>query len=194
MSSSDNSASFSVIYRRLFGYTLYYWQVFLISIIGMVLVAVSQPAFAALMEPILNGGFIEKDPEVIRMVPYMVIGVFLVRAISGFISDYGMAWIGRQIIRQMRDEMFNKILLLPNYYYDINSTGSTISKFTFDVEQLSEAVTTAITITIRDTLMIVSLIGWMFYLSPRLAAVFLVLGPIIAFMISLVSKRFRKIS
>jgi len=194
MSSSENSTKFSVIYRRLLSYTFGYWQVFLISIIGMILVAISQPAFAALMEPILNGGFIEKDPEVIRMVPFMVIGVFLVRAISGFISDYGMAWIGRQIIRQMRDEMFNKLLLLPNYFYDINSTGSTISRFTFDVEQLAEAVTTAITIIIRDALMIVSLIGWMFYLSPKLAIVFLVLGPVIAFMISLVSTRFRKIS
>jgi len=194
MSSSENSTKFNVIYRRLLSYTFCHWRVFLISIIGMILVAISQPAFAALMEPILNGGFIEKDPEVIRMVPFMVIGVFLVRAISGFISDYGMAWIGRQIIRQMRDEMFNKLLLLPNYFYDINSTGSTISRFTFDVEQLAEAVTTAITIIIRDALMIVSLIGWMFYLSPKLAVVFLVLGPIIAFMISLVSTRFRKIS
>jgi ATP-binding cassette, subfamily B, bacterial MsbA len=194
MSSSENSAKFSVIYRRLLNYTFGHWQVFIISVIAMILVAISQPAFAALMEPILNGGFIEKDPEVIRMVPFMVIGVFLVRAVSGFVSDYGMAWIGRQIICQMRDEMFNKLLLLPNHYYDLNSTGNTISKFTFDVEQLAEAVTTAVTIIIRDALMIVSLIGWMFYLSPRLAVVFLVLGPVIAFMISLVSKRFRKIS
>ena len=194
MSSSENSTKFSVIYRRLLSYTFGYWQVFLISIIGMILVAISQPAFAALMEPILNGGFIKKDPEVIRMVPFMVVGVFLVRAISGFVSDYSMAWIGRQIIRQLRDEMFNKLLLLPNNYYDINATGNTISKFTFDVEQLAQAVTTAITIIIRDALMIVSLIGWMFYLSPRLAVVFIVLGPVIAFLISLVSKRFRKIS
>jgi len=194
MPSSENPTKFSVIYRRLLSYTFAHWKVFLISIIGMILVAISQPAFAALMEPILNGGFIEKDPEVIRLVPFMVIGVFLVRAISGFVSDYSMAWIGRQIIRQLRDEMFNKLLLLPNYYYDMNATGNTISKFTFDVEQLAQAVTTAITIIIRDALMIISLIGWMFYLSPRLAIVFIVLGPVIAFLISLVSKRFRKIS
>lgn len=194
MSTTENSAKFSVIYRRLLSYTFGYWKVFLISVLGMILVAASQPAFAALMEPILNGGFIEKDPEIIRMVPFMVIGVFMVRSISGFVSDYGMAWIGRQIIRQLRDEMFNKLLLLPNYFYDFNSTGSTISRFTFDVEQLAEAVTTAITIIIRDALMIVSLIGWMFYLSPKLAIVFIVLGPVIAFMIALVSTRFRKIS
>ena len=194
MSSPESTTHFSIVYRRLLGYTFNHWQVFLVSIIGMVLVAISQPAFAALMEPILNGGFIEKDPEIIRLVPFMVIGVFLVRSISGFVSDYGMSWIGRQIICQMRDEMFNKILLLPSHYYDLNSTGAIISRFTFDVEQLAEAVTSAVTIMIRDVLMIISLIGWMFYLSPRLAAVFIVLGPVIAFIISLVSKRFRKVS
>jgi subfamily B ATP-binding cassette protein MsbA len=194
MSSPETPIKFSIIYSRLLRYALAYWQVFIIAVIGMVLVALSQPAFAALMEPILNGGFIEKDPEVIRLVPIMVIGVFLVRAIAGFISDYGMAWIGRQIIRQLRDEMFNKLLLLPNYYYDLNLTGNTISRFTFDVEQLAQAVTTAITIIIRDVLMIVSLIGWMFYLSPKLAVVFLLLGPVIALLISMVSGRFRKIS
>ena len=194
MSSSEKTTKFSVIYRRLLAYTFTHWKVFAIAVIGMILVALSQPAFAALMEPILNGGFIEKDPEVIRRVPFMVMGVFFVRATSGFISDYSMAWIGRQIIRQLRDEMFNKLLLLPNYFYDLNSTGNTISKFTFDVEQLAQAVTTAITIIIRDALMIISLVGWMFYLSPKLAAVFLVLAPIIALLISLVSKKFRKIS
>jgi len=194
MSSSDESSQFKIIYRRLLGYAFAYWKVFIVSIIAMILVALSQPGFAALMEPILNGGFIDKDPEVIRWIPFAVIGVFLIRAISGVVSDFGMSWIGRQVIRQMRDDMFQKLMLLPNNYYDINSTGNMISKFTFDVEQLAEASTTAITIMIRDVLMIVSLIGYMFYINPMLAVVFVVLGPVIAFLISLVSKRFRVIS
>lgn len=194
MSEPSQSSDFKIIYRRLLSYAFTYWRVFIIAIIGMVLVAISQPGFAYLMKPILNGGFIEKDPDVIRWVPFAVIGVFMVRAISGVISEYGMAWIGRQVIRQMRDDMFEKLMLLPNHYYDKNSTGNTISKFTFDVEQLAEASTTAITIIIRDVLMIVSLVGYMFYVSPTLAVVFIVLGPVIAYLISLVSKRFRKIS
>ncbi len=194
MSSSDESIQFKIIYRRLLGYAFTYWKVFIVSIIAMILVALSQPGFASLMEPILNGGFIDKDPEVIRWVPFAVIGVFLIRAISGVVSDFGMSWIGRQVIRQMRDDMFQKLMLLPNHYYDVNSTGNMISKFTFDVEQLAEASTTAITIIIRDVLMIVSLVGYMFYLSPLLAAVFIILGPVIAYLISLVSKRFRIVS
>ena len=194
MLSTEESVYFRAIYRRLLNYAFGYWKVFLLSIIGMVFVALSQPAFAALMEPILNGGFINKDPEIIRMLPFMVIGVFLVRAVAGIVSDYGMAWLGRQIIAQLRNEMFTKLMLLPNAYFDLNSTGNTISKFTFDVEQLAEAATTAITIIIRDALMIISLIAWMFFISAKLAMVFLVLGPIIVFLVSLVSRRFRKIS
>ena len=94
----------------------------------------------------------------------------------------------------MRNEMFNKLMVLPNGYYDLNSTGNTISKFTFDVEQLAQAATTAITIMIKDFLMVVSLIGYMFYLNPILASAFLIVGPIIVLLISTVAKRFRKIS
>ena len=181
-------------YKRLLRYTLGHWTIFVISIIAMILVALSQPGFAALMQPMLDGGFIDKDPAVIRWVPFALIGVFIIRATSGFVSDYGMAWIGRQVIMQLRGEMFEKLMLLPNQYYDQSSTGNTISKFTYDVEQLAQASTTAVTIVIRDVLMITSLIGWMFYISPKLAVVFLVLGPVIAFLIALVSKRFRKVS
>ncbi|MFW2373205.1 MAG: lipid A export permease/ATP-binding protein MsbA [Gammaproteobacteria bacterium] len=181
-------------YRRLLGYAFNYWAVFLLAIIGMVLVALSQPAFAALMEPMLNGGFINKDPEIIKWIPLAVVLVFLVRAFAGFLSDYGMAWIGRRVILELRGQMFAKLLLLPTHYYDVNSTGTTISKFTYDVEQLAQATTNAISILVRDVLMVISLIGYMFYLSPKLAAVFLLIGPMIALMVGLVSRRFRKIS
>ena len=156
--------------------------------------ALSQPAFAALMEPMLNGGFINKDPEVMKWIPLAVIVVFLVRAFAGFLSEYGMAWIGRRVILELRGQMFSKLLLLPTHYYDVNSTGTTISKFTYDVEQLAQATTNAISILVRDVLMVVSLIGYMFYLSPKLAAVFLIIGPVIAALVGLVSRRFRKIS
>jgi len=164
------------------------------SVFSMILVAMSQPAFAALLQPMLDGGFVDKDPEVIRWIPAAVIAVFLVRASAGFASDYGMTWIGRVVILKLRDQMFSHLIYMPNKYYDNTSTGETISRFTYDVEQLANASTTAVTILIKDTLMIAGLIGWMFYLSPMLAAVFLVLGPLMALIVTLVSRRFRAIS
>lgn len=183
-----------VTYSRLLSYTFENKGVFAFAVFSMILVALSQPAFAALMEPMLDGGFINKDPEIIKWLPYAFIIVFLVRAIAGFASDYSMTWIGRKVIQSLRAQMFERLILLPNNYYDNTSTGETISRFIYDVEQLATASTTAVTILIKDSLMLISLIGWMLYLSPMLAGVFLVLGPIMALIVMLVSRRFRVIS
>ena len=183
-----------VTYRRLLSYTFQNRGVFAISVISMILVALSQPAFAALMKPLLDGGFVDKDPLVIKWIPLAIIGVFLVRASAGFVSDYGMTWIGRTVIQTLRQQMFDRLIQMPNRYFDNTSTGETISRFTYDVEQLATAATTAVTILIKDTLMIIALLGWMLYLSPVLGAVFLVLGPFMALIVTLVSRRFRAIS
>lgn len=194
MSDASMNSGSRVTYLRLLSYTFSSKGVFAVSVISMILVALSQPAFAALMKPMLDGGFINRDPEILSWLPIAVIGVFIVRATAGFASDYGMAWIGRNVIETLRTQMFGRLLVLPNAYYDNTSTGETIARFTYDVEQLATASTTAITILIKDFLMVVSLIAWMFYISPKLAAIFLVLGPIIALLIGMVSKRFRVIS
>ena len=194
MTDSEHAAQHRSTYRRLIGYALQHWPVFLLAIVGMIFVALSQPAFAWLMKPMLDGGFIQKDPEVMSWIPLAVIAVFIVRAVAGFVSDFGMAWIGRHVIMDMRTEMFDKLMRLPNSYFDFNSTGNTISKFTFDAEQLAQASTTAITILIKDVLMVISLIGYMFFISPVLAGVFLIVGPVIVFLIAFVAKRFRTIS
>lgn len=181
-------------YRRLLGYAMVYWRAFMLAIVGMILVALAQPGFAALMKPMLDGSFVEKDPQTIKWVPFVLIAVFLMRAFAGFLSEYYIALVGRNIIVALRAEMFQKLMQLPNPYYDRNSTGNTIAKFTYNVEQVTQAATGAVTILIRDSLMVISLIGWMFYLSPMLASVFLAIGPVIALLVGSVSKRFRKIS
>lgn len=194
MSSESEHASSKITYRRLLSYTFQSKSVFIVSVISMVLVALTQPAFAALMKPMLDGGFIDKDPEVMMWVPLAVILVFVVRTVAGFASDYGMAWIGRTVIENIRAEMFQKILLLPNTYFDNTSTGETISRFTFDVEQLATASTTAVTVLIKDSLILLSLLGWMFYISPKLSVVFLLLAPVLAATVVMISKRFKVIS
>ena len=193
---SDNAepVNVKVTYGRLLSYTFENKGVFSFAVASMILVALTQPAFAALMEPMLDGGFINKDPEIIQWLPYAFITVFIVRAVAGFAADYSMAWIGRKVILTLRAQMFERLIMLPNNYYDNTSTGETISRFIYDVEQLATASTTAVTILIKDTLMLISLVGWMFYLSPMLAGVFLVLAPVMALIVTFVSRRFRVIS
>ncbi|NOQ69261.1 MAG: ATP-binding cassette domain-containing protein, partial [Gammaproteobacteria bacterium] len=189
----DNTSSFD-LYRRLLSYALEYWGIFIIAIIGMVIVAGASTAFPALMQPMMDSGFVARDPETIKWIPVALIGVFLVRVIGAFASGYGMSVIGRNVIRELRKEMFSRLLTLPKSFYDKATTGELISKFTFDVEQVANSTTKAITVFIRDVLTVIALVGWMFYLNTILALVFITVAPIVAFLIISVSKRFRKIS
>ncbi len=189
----DQVGSF-YLYRRLLSYALVYWGIFIIAIMGMVIVAGASTAFPALMQPMMDGGFVDRDPETIKWIPIALIGIFLVRVIGAFASGYGMSVIGRNVIRELRKEMFSRLLSLPKAFYDKATTGELMSKFAYDVEQVANSTTKAITVFIRDTLTVIALFGWMFYLNTKLALVFFVVAPVVAFLIISISKRFRKIS
>jgi len=182
------------LYRRLLSYALVYWGIFIVAIIGMVIVAASAAAFPALMQPMMDGGFVERDPATIMWVPLALIGIFFVRVIGVFASSYGMSVIGRNVIRELRKEMFTRLVSLPKSFYDKATTGELISKFSYDVEQVANATTKAITVLIRDSLTVIALFSWMFYLNAKLAMVFIIVAPIVGFLVVSVSKRFRTIS
>ncbi len=189
-----DSADSIYLYRRLLSYALVYWTIFIVAIFGMVIVAAASTAFTALMKPMMDGSFVERDPETIKWVPIALIAIFFVRVLGAFASGYGMSVIGRNVIRELRKEMFSRLLTLPKSFYDQATTGELISKFSFDVEQVANATTKAITVFIRDILTVVGLVGWMFYLNAKLALIFITVAPIVAGLVVFVSKRFRSIS
>ncbi len=182
------------IYLRLLHYAFEYWGVFVIAVMGMIVVALSATGFTALMKPLMDGSFVQRDPETIKWIPPALIGIYLVRTIGAFASTYGMSLIGRNVIYVLRNQMFARLLCLPKYFYDGSTTGELMSKFTYDVEQVAHASTHAVTVFIRDVLTIIGLIFWMFYLNALLALVFMVAMPVVTSLVVLVSKRFRKIS
>jgi subfamily B ATP-binding cassette protein MsbA len=181
-------------YRRLLALALVHWKMFTISIIGMILVAGTDTAIAAYMKPLMDDGFVDRDPETIRLLPVILITIFVVRVFAMFISMYCISWVGRKVIMKLRQRMFSKLLLLPKDFYDSATSGEIISKFTFDVEQVANASTKAVTIVIRDTFTVIGILAWMFYLSVSLTLVLLTTGPLIAILISYVTKKFRKLS
>ncbi|MCG6937827.1 MAG: lipid A export permease/ATP-binding protein MsbA [Gammaproteobacteria bacterium] len=193
-SNAADELSSYYLYRRLLSYALVYWKIFIAAIIGMVIVAGASTAFPALMQPMMDSGFVERDPETIKWVPLALIAIFFVRVIGAFAADYGMSVIGRNVIRELRNQMFSRLVCLPKSFYDRATTGELISKFTFDVEQVANSTTKAITVFIRDALTVIALVGWMFYLSAKLALVFIIVAPMVAFLIVAVSKRFRAFS
>ncbi len=181
-------------YRRLLSHAMVYWKIFAAAIVGMILVAATDTALAAYMKPLMDGSFVDRDPEIIKWMPFVLIGIFVVRVFAMFLSMYGMSWVGRMVIMELRDSMFKRLLRLPKSYYDKATTGEIMSKFTFDVEQVENATTKVITILIRDTFTVIGLLAWMVYLSPMLASMFLFAGPFLILLVSFVTKKFRKVS
>lgn len=190
----ENKVESITTYKRLLSYVTQYWLVFLLAVVGMIIVALTETAFAAIMKPMLNGGFVEKDPDVMAWVPILLIAIFVVRTIGSFVSGYGMSWIGRNLILTIRNEIFNKMLKLPDAYFDQNETGKTVSKFIYDTEQVANAATQSITTLIRDTVTLLALFSWMLYLNVFLTLSFILAAPVIGVLIAIVSKRFRTIS
>ena len=193
---TDRLASMAplAIYRRLLRYSLAHWHLFLVAVVGMVLFALSETAFAWLMKPLLDGSFVERDPTIIRWMPPLVLGLFLLRGAAAFVSDYYMADVGQRVIKTIRTELFDHFLRLPSSFYDLNASGQLLSSLTFNVDQVANAATQAVTVMIRDSIKVVGFMGLMFYLNARLAVFAVLVIPLIAVLIRWISGRFRRIS
>ena len=187
-------ATATELYKRLLGYATPHWRLFLLAVLAMALFAATDTGFAALMKPMLDGNFIERDPATIRYVPVVLILLFLFRGVTGFASRYIMSWIGRRVIQQIRQAVFQQMLRLPVAYYDQNPSGRMLSRITFDIEQVAEATTNAVTVLIRDSLTVMFLLAYMFWISGWLTLLFLLIGPVLILLLRKVSKRFRQLS
>jgi len=190
----DKGADGFTIYKRLASYALEYRLLLLFAFLGLLINAATQPLFAAYLRPLLDGTFIDKDPDIIRWAPFALLFIFLLRGISGFISGYFLSLVGRNVVTKIRSQLFDRLLTLPLSYYDQNNSGQLITLLIFQVEQLAEAATKGLKVLIQDIATIIGLLAWMLYLSWQLTVVVLLTGPIIALIISYVSKRFRRFS
>ncbi len=182
------------LYRRLLKNTRVYRGIFILAIIGMIIHAITDTSFAAIIKPLLDGSFINKDPDFISLMPILIILIFLFRGVGSFMSNYGMAYVGRSIIRDIRHEMFNKILKKSSSSYDSSITGKLVSKITFDAEQVAEAATKAVTTIIKDGLTIIGLLSLMFYYSFTLSIGLILIAPLIGIFLKVMSVKFRSIS
>ncbi len=182
------------LYLRLMSYVRVYWRIFIVALIATAITGLSDPAIAAMMKPLLDGSFVERDPTYIKWVPLALIAIFAVRGISTYLSTIALAWVANKVVLDLRKEMFAKLLVLPSDYYANTNSGSLISKFTYDVNQVSSAATQVLVVLVRDSLAIIGLLGWMLYLDWQLTLIFFLVIPVIAIVIKVVSKRMRKLS
>lgn len=181
-------------YLRLLQYIKPYKGQFSLAILGMVIFAATEPALPALMQPMLDGSFIEKDETMIILVPVLLVLLYLIRGIASFATTVGLNWVSNKVIMDLRSEMFQRLLTLPNSYYDNQPTGTILSKLTYDVNQVAGASTDALIILVRDTLSILGLLAWMFYIDWKLSLIIFLTAPIIILIVRSISSRLRHLN
>ncbi|MEQ1803450.1 MAG: lipid A export permease/ATP-binding protein MsbA [Gammaproteobacteria bacterium] len=201
MSSGDPpSVAPSAIYRRLLSFARPHWGVFIVAAIGMAFYAATDTGFAWLVKQLLASidapvDTLDPQAELIRRwLPLGIMVLFLVRGASEFATTYSLGWIGRQVIKSVRALVFDKFLHLPTRFYDAASTGNLLSKLTFNIEQMAAAASNVVTVLIRDSLTAVGLVAYMVYLSPPLSAFVFVAAPLLALLIRVLSRMFRRYS
>lgn len=187
-------ASSAQMYLRLLGHVRPYWQGFALALVCMVLLAATEPLFPALMKPLLDKGFSGQARNDLWIAPIAIVGIFLLRGILSFSGGYLMAWVTNHVVMDLRVAMFDKVLRLPTRYYDNQSTGALMSRITYDVSNVTGAATSALTTLVRDSLTIVGLLAWLFWLNWQLTLVALAVGPLIALVVKAFSGRLRRAS
>lgn len=180
------------VYKRLLNYVRRYLWVFLSAIGGMIVTALADAGFVSMLKPIMDDGLVSRDPVMAKWLPMMLVGVFLLRGIGVFVDTYGMTWVARKTIYDMRQDLFQTVIHLPVRFYDHNSSASLVSKLVYDVEQVASASTSVIRVLVKDSLTVTALLCWMAYLNFKLTLILFILLPLVAVIVKMASNRFRK--
>ncbi len=184
----------TALYLRLLRYVKPYWRTFALGCLAMIIVAATEPALPALIKPLIEGTFIEKDPDLIRWIALLMVALFLVRGLAAFLAHFALGWVGNRLVMDLRNAMFGKLLALPTHFFDEQPSGVLISKLTFDVTQVTAAGTSALTIVFRDSLAVIGLLGYLLWLNWQLTLLALVMAPLIVGVVRLLSGRLRNAS
>jgi ATP-binding cassette, subfamily B, bacterial MsbA len=182
------------IYRRLLKYAKPHLGMFLIGVLGAILFATSNAALAYLVRKFLHGAFLVKNPAVLWEVPLGVVVLFTLRGIGDYVQSYFPSWVGRQVIKGLRHDVFSHYLRLPTAYLDKQQSGHLLSKLTNNIELVAAAATGAAISLISDSLSILVLLITLFYMNWRLAVFCIVAAPLIGWLMRIANRSFRRYS
>jgi len=181
-------------FKRLVSYAKPYKLGFVAAIIGMLGYAAIDVYFLKQLQPLIDEGLAGKNANFMKWAPIFIVCAFVVRGIAHFIANYCLAWVGNNVVADLRQKLFEHIMAMPVAFHDKQSTGALISKITFDTEQVLNSVSKSILTIVQQSAFVLGLLGLMFYMSWQLSLIFLLITPVIAVIVSVVSKRFRKVS
>ena len=191
---TQNNSEPMVVYKRLLQYAKPYRTGFIAAIVGMIGYALVDASFISMIQPFIDQGIQGKDTEFLKYAPLVVILMFILRGACHFTATYCISWVGGHIVKDIRQRLFSHILRLPVSFHDQHSTGELISKVTYNTEQIKQATSKALAVLLREGVFVIGLLVMMFWISWQLSSIFLLIAPVIAIVVRLVSKRFRLLS
>ncbi len=184
----------SELWRRVYSRVMKYWAALAIGLFFLVGVAASQPLLAMLMKPMLDGGFGGEHPDYVWMIPSAIIGIFLLRGSFSFLSDYLMSWAANKVLADLRHEMFDRLLRLPDSYFKRMGSSVLLNRFVVDATTVMQLATEVLTTLVRETLIVISLVCVLLYLSWQLTLIALVAFPLSALIMRTIARRVRRIN
>ncbi|GAB3015298.1 lipid A export permease/ATP-binding protein MsbA [Bowmanella dokdonensis] len=191
MTQQNPSAS---VFRRFLRYQREFKLAFVVAIFGMIGYSALDALVFSQLKPLIDESLVKGDHDYLRLAAYFVVPIFILRGLFNFMGSYTLAWIANQVVMRMRQQLFNQFMYLPVAFHDQNSAGKMISKVIYDTEQVTNAAGKALLTLVREGALVVGLLAVMFYYSWQLSLIFLLIGPVVAGIVSVVSKRFREVS
>jgi subfamily B ATP-binding cassette protein MsbA len=181
-------------YKRLLGYTRRFRAAGLIAVLGMIIDPACLSLFTSLLKTLVDKIFVEKDPYTIFWMPIWIIAIFTVRGIASYATDYGIAYVGRNVVQAIRIDVFASYLRLPATFFAKEPSGQQISRITYTSEQVASASADSLKVAVTEGLTVVGMLCVMLYWSAYLAMALLVLVPCVVVIVTVISRRYRKIS
>ena len=188
-------ASDRALLGRLFTYVKPHWRIFALGVVAMVLTASTEPALPAIMQFLLDDGFGEKgNPHLMWTAPLLIIGLFLARGVFTFTMNYAMNEVSNAVLFDLRRVMFDRLVQMPVGYFSSNPAGTIIARLVNDVQNVTQSLASVLIIMVRDSCVIMGLLGWLLYLNWQLTMIAFVLIPMVALAVGAFSRRMRRLS
>ncbi|MBK1779899.1 lipid A export permease/ATP-binding protein MsbA [Advenella sp. WQ 585] len=182
------------LWKKIYKRVGVYWKALAVAMVFVAFGAATQPAMAYIMKPLLDEGFTGAKSYFIWMMPLAIISLFLVRGICNFLSSYLLAWIANNVLLGMRSDMYERLLTLPDTEFQKGDSGRLMNRFTIDAGDVTDYATEVFTIIVRETFVVLALLGMLLYLSWQLSLIIFLILPFSIMVARYFTKRLRRIN
>ena len=190
----DKDFSTTQTFKRLWPMISPFKSGLLVAAFALIFNALADSGLIYMLKPLLDDGFGKAAHSFLKMMAFVVVGMIILRGVTNFVSTYCLAWVSGKVVMIMRRRLFKHLMFMPVSFFDRNSTGKLLSRITYDSEMIANSSSSSLVTIVREGAYLISLLVVMFYTSWELTLVLFVIGPIIAVLIRMVSKIFRKLS